>query len=326
MILAVTHRGDEHAGPVLEALARQGARAAVLDLGLLPGRGRLALAYGQQRRRPARSGAGRRAGRGAVVHLDGADPIDMGRVRSLWWRRPQPPRARRGLSPERAEFAERQTLVAVGGLLGALEGALHVNHPWRDDAATHKTLQLAAAERAGLAVPPTLVTNDPAAAGAFLRGRGRVGAVQKLLDATPADWRHTGRVRGPRDAALRGLRAAPLILQQRIPGVDVRVTAVGDELFAAEIDARRSPSPDDYRGFEDRCRFSRCRLPPRVEAGLRALLADLGLAFGAIDLRRAADGAWHFLEINPAGQWLWVERRTGLPITAALAALLARGG
>jgi hypothetical protein len=310
VILAVTHRGDEHARPVLDALARQGARAVVLDLALLPARGRLALAYG---------GRGRR-----LIHLDGAGSIDAARVRSVWWRRPLPPRAPRGLSAARAEYAERQTLAALGGLLGSFEAARYVNHPWRDDAAGHKTLQLAAAERAGLRVPPTLVTSDPAAARAFLRRRGRAGAVHKQLDPSEADWRRTRRA--GEAAVLRGLRAAPLILQQRVPGLDVRVTAVGDELYAAEIDARRSPSPDDYRGFEDRCRFAACRLPARVEAGLRRLLADLGLDFAAVDLRRDADGGWFFLEVNPAGQWLWVERRTGQPITAALAALLAHGG
>jgi glutathione synthase/RimK-type ligase-like ATP-grasp enzyme len=318
VILAVTHRDDEHARPVLEALARQGAEAVVLDLALLPARGRLALAYGEQGSPPARPGSRR-------IHLDGADPLDLSRTRAVWWRRPQDPRAPRGLTAARAAFAERQTLEALGGLLASLEGARFVNHPWLDDAATLKTLQLAAAERAGLTVPPTLVTNDPAAARAFLGRWGRGGAVHKALHATREDWRRTARVEGGRAAILRELRAAPVILQERIPGVDVRVTVVGDELFAADVDARRSPSPDDYRGFEDHCRFTPCRLPAAVEAGLRRLLADLGLSFAAADFRRGADGAWHFLEVNPAGQWLWVERRTGQPITAALAALLAAG-
>lgn len=309
MILAVTHRGDEHARPVLDALAREGVEAVVLDLARLPARGRIALPYGEPGDR--------------VIRLEGAPPIDASRVRAVWWRRPQPPRAPRGLSPARAEFAERQTLHAVGGFLASLRDALFVNHPWRDDAADKKALQLAAAERAGLTVPPTLVTNDPAAARAFLRRCGRGRAIHKTLHATPEDWRRTARVTGARGAVLRGLRAAPLILQRHVAGLDVRVTAVGGELFAAEIDARSSDSPDDYRGFEDQCRFTPCRLPSPVEAGLRRLVADLGLEFAAVDFRRSADGAWHFLELNPAGQWLWIERRTGQPITAALAALLA---
>ena len=107
--------------------------------------------------------------------------------------------------------------------------------------------------------------------------------------------------------------------------MDVRVTAVGDDLFAAEIDARDTGSPDDFRGAYPRCRVSPCTLPPEIASGLRRLLGNLGLLYGAADLRRREDGAWFFLEVNPGGQWYFVEQRTGQPITAALAALLARG-
>jgi glutathione synthase/RimK-type ligase-like ATP-grasp enzyme len=310
VIIAVTHRGDEHARAVFGALARLGVEAVMLDLADLPTAGRLALSYG-------------RAG-GRRILLDGRPPLEAERVRALWWRRPQLPRAPGSLHPARAAFAARQTLDAFMGLVSSLDGAaLLVNHPWRDDAAAQKTFQLALAERAGLRLPATLVTSDREAARAFLSEQGRMGAIHKAVHATPGDWRRTRRV-GPGGAAsLRHLCYTPLILQRRVPGLDVRVTAVGDRLFAAQIDARRSDSPDDYRGHERSCRFAPCRLPVAVERGLRALMGETGLLFGAADFRRAEDGGWYFLELNPAGQWLFVEERTGQPITAAVAALLA---
>lgn len=312
MILAVTHRGDSHAQPVLDALARQGAEAVVLDLAELPRRGRLVLTYGMPGRRELR--------------VDGRPAIDAARVTALWWRRPQPPRSARGLRPARAAFAVRQTLDAVMGLLASLDDrALRVNDPWADDAAELKPLQLAAAERAGLRLPATLLTSDPGEARAFLRARGRAGAIHKAVHSTPGDWRRTQRIAGGGLPRGTDLPHAPVILQQRIPGVDVRVTVVGDELFAAEIDARRSSSPDDYRGFEAECRIAACRLPAPEEKALRALMRDLGLLYGAADFRRRADGAWFFLEVNPGGQWDFVEERTGQPITEAVAALLAGG-
>ncbi len=311
VILAITHRRDEHARPVLDALARQGAEAVMLDLAELPRRGRVALSFG--------AAGGRR------IRVDGRPPIDAERIDALWWRRPRPMRAPRRLGPIRAEFAVRQMLEAIMGVVASLEpGALLVNHPWRDDAAGQKTFQLAAAERLGLTIPATLVTSDPEAAGEFLRRQDGAGAIHKALRSTPRDWRRTCRVGARGLAGLPGLEQAPLILQQRIPGVDVRVTLVGEELFAAEIDARRSPSPDDYRGFERQCRIAPCRLPAEVERDLRALVRELGLVYGAADFRRRADGRWFFLELNPGGQWDFVEERTGQPITEAVAALLGR--
>jgi glutathione synthase/RimK-type ligase-like ATP-grasp enzyme len=66
-------------------------------------------------------------------------------------------------------------------------------------------------------------------------------------------------------------------------------------------------------------------LPDDVTEMLHALMRQLGLVYGAIDLRLTADGRYIFLEINPAGQFLYVEQQTGQPITAALAARLAAG-
>lgn len=44
-----------------------------------------------------------------------------------------------------------------------------------------------------------------------------------------------------------------------------------------------------------------------------------GLRFAAIDLARRTDGGYTFFELNPNGQWAWVEQMTGLPLRAALA-------
>jgi len=59
-----------------------------------------------------------------------------------------------------------------------------------------------------------------------------------------------------------------------------------------------------------------------VETGLLRLLKHAGLRYGAIDMRRTPDGRYVFLEVNPAGQWRFVEEVTGQPITAAMASLL----
>ena len=49
------------------------------------------------------------------------------------------------------------------------------------------------------------------------------------------------------------------------------------------------------------------------------LVRRLGLAYGAIDLVLTPDGRYVFLEINPNGQYLWIEQLTGLPISEAIA-------
>lgn len=313
MILAITHAGDDHAPPVLDALARLGAEAVVVDLSALPRAGQLAFAYGD-------------AGSSRELRLDGRPAIRADELTAVWWRRPRPFTAAGGLLPGDAILAARQTEEAFMGLLASLgaAGVRLVNDPWRDEVASLKTRQLAAAGQVGLSVPPTLVTSDPEAARAFLDAC-EYGAVHKQLITTAEAWRPTRRVTADDRACLADLRYAPVILQAYVPGVDVRVTAVGDELFAAEIDARETASPEDFRPVLASCRVAPCTLSDREADALRALLREVDLSYAAIDLRRRDDGSLAFLEVNPGGQWYFVEQRTGQPITAALASHLSGG-
>jgi glutathione synthase/RimK-type ligase-like ATP-grasp enzyme len=69
--------------------------------------------------------------------------------------------------------------------------------------------------------------------------------------------------------------------------------------------------------------ITECVLPDSVVAGLRRLMNTLGLVYGAIDLRLTPEGKYVFLEVNPAGQWLFVEQATQQPISDAIAGVLA---
>ncbi len=307
MILAVSHPGDDHLRPVLEALRRLGEDAVAFDTGEFPSRATMGVEYGVRRPRASLGGSRRR--------------VDVSDVTAVWWRRPRLLTAAPGLSRADAQFAIRQATEALGGLAASLE-VRWVNDPWRESAAA-KPRQLAAAEEVGLAVPRTVVTNDPERARAFLAAAGHRRVVHKALHAAPEDWRTTRILSSGDRRRLRSIRLAPVILQEYVPGVDVRVAVVGDALFAAAIDARETSSPEDFRPVFDRARVEPCALPAGVAARVRRLLRVLGLSYAAIDLRRREDGEHVFLEANPSGQWLFLERRAGLPITQALAALLA---
>ncbi len=308
MIVVVSHADDMHARLVLEALRPLGREAVVLNPGDFPARARIALGYG--------------AGLGKWTLDCEAGPIRARDVAAVWWRRPLPLVTQPGLHPDHAAFAARQTYEAVAGLAASID-ARWVNDPWRDEAATHKPRQLAAAERAGFRVPRTLITNDPEKARTFLDAVGKRRAVHKALHATPEDWHATSFVDPEDRARLPAIRLAPVILQEYVPGVDVRVTVVGKRIFAAAIDARATCSPQDFRLAFDDAKVEPCKLPGDVARRVRALVTDLGLVYAAIDLRRRKNGDYVFLEVNPSGQWLFVERRTGYPISAAIADVLA---
>jgi len=134
-------------------------------------------------------------------------------------------------------FAESETAQAVGGMLDAL-ACRWVNSRAADDAAHRKPYQWAVAQRLGIQVPHTLVTTDPDAARRFVVEAVPGRVVFKPFLATTQSWRET-RIVGPADLERMDLvRFAPVILQHYIDGVDLRITMVGEKVFAAEMGAR----------------------------------------------------------------------------------------
>ncbi len=308
MILVVSHPDDAHAAPVMGAVTRMGMRCVMLDLAEVPRRVQLGFS------------AGRGATGASFTGLDGAR-IDATRFDAVWWRRPRPYVVDEALSTSFAAYATAQVHTALSGIWGSLRAAW-MNDPWLDERAGHKPAQLAAAEAAGLEVPPTLVSCVPADARAFLQEQGEQRVIQKPLRPDEVSWRPTRFVTERDLDRLDDLRLAPAILQAYVPGTDIRVTAAGHRLLATAIDARHTSSPQDFRPAYAQARVSPCELPGGVAAGVRALLQALGLRYAALDFRRTDEGRYYFLESNPAGQWLFLEDRTGQPITAAVAEAL----
>jgi glutathione synthase/RimK-type ligase-like ATP-grasp enzyme len=252
--------------------------------------------------------------------------LELERVRSVWWRRPHPPRVSDDIGvPSHRQFAANEAEHALGGLWQCLD-AEWINDPLRDQAASRKSFQLRVAQAVGLPIPVTLISNDPHQARRFVDERGYRNVVYKAFSATEQEWRETRLLRTEELALLDHVRHAPVIFQEYVEAVyDLRVTVIGEELFAAAIHSQQTDYKVDCRIDIGRARIEAVELPADVAALLRRLVARLGLVFGAVDMRLTPDGRHVFLEINPAGQFLYIEAATGQPMAAAMArALLER--
>ena len=309
MIVVASHDGDDHASRVRVELDGRGHAAQLVDTGAFPLATTLTLTYGPTRE--------------TLLGLDGRT-IDLAEVGVVWWRRPQPYTLDPHLAPDTATFAYSESHEAMSGMWHSLDAAW-VNPPREDESAHHKPLQLAIASEIGLAVPRTMITNDPTAARSFIDEVGGGQAVYKTFIATEQHWRETRLLRPEELDLLDAVRLAPVIFQEYVPATaDIRATVVGDTVLAAAITPAPGGYEVDYRMDLAGARFEPTTLPADLCVTLRALLDRLGLVYGAIDLRRTPDDEYVFLEVNPAGEWLFVEDRTGLPITATMADLLIR--
>ncbi|MDH6138029.1 ATP-grasp ribosomal peptide maturase [Kitasatospora sp. GP30] len=251
--------------------------------------------------------------------------LDLDRVRSVWYRRPSNWQAPDGMEGQDAAFARSQAQWGVGGILGALPGAHYVNHPWRIRDAEHKPAQLDAALATGFAVPDTIVTSDPAQARRFCADQ-RGGAVYKPLWNSPYA-KDSGAAQAWVAPVAPGeitdaVSACPHLFQARVDkDFDVRLTAVGAELFAVRID-----SPDlDWRRRQHLLAYTPIDVPPPVRRSVARYLERFQLVYGAFDFAVDQTGRWWFFECNSNGQWAFFPPPTTDAIATAIADQLEKG-
>lgn len=226
-------------------------------------------------------------------------------------------------SDEPSGFVRDQWRSALLGLLET-SGWAWVNPPSAISRAELKMVQLEAAGRAGLITPDTLVTNDPDAARAFMRkGRtvAKALAPRVMVEDSTAYAVFTKEVLVDQLESEESVRSCPLVLQRLVErAADVRVTVVGEAVFAATIEvSSRQPSEVDWRRVEQsRLRYGAYDLAPGVASRCITLLEMLDLVYGAFDFLLTSTGELVFLEVNPSGQWGWIERAVGHPISRTI--------
>jgi len=233
----------------------------------------------------------------------------------VWYRRP------RGIRfPGRAPAGEKQH--AAGEYTAALEAflvmipeSLWINSPSRNATASHKLEQLQRAATLGFQVPKTLVTQEPAEVRRFWR---RCNGELILKPLSHGQVEHRSRHELIYTSAFRKddlkratlIRRCPTLFQERIAkSTDIRVTVVDDDIQAAELLATDAGSQrlDIRRNNMTDVNHRRTKLPPALSRRLLRLLKSYGLRFGAVDFVRDSAGRWFFLEINPNGQWAWLD-------------------
>lgn len=223
-----------------------------------------------------------------------------------------------------------ETRAAAMGMLASLK-AFRVDAVEHIRRAENKQLQLQVARSLGLEIPRTLTTNDPAAVHSFA-GSCSDGIVTKMLSsfAVYEEGRElvvfTNPVKTEDLIDLSGLRLCPVTFQEMIPkSLELRTTVVGRRVMSASINSQASQRAahdwrrDGHRIIQD---WQPYELPLEVEEKILRLMDYFVLNYSAIDIIVTPDGRHVFLEINPVGEFFWLERYTGLPIANAIADVL----
>ena len=201
-----------------------------------------------------------------------------------------------------------------------------VNNPADTYLAESKLYQLHVARMVGLAIPRTLATNS-----------GKIPLDADMYAVKSIDTAHfatsdleyfayTSAV--PREELEESdLSLAPFCVQEYLHGkVDMRVAYINGKLFPFEIRSNGEGIEGDWRKTrKEDLQYVPVKLPAGISEKLCALMRELRLKYGGIDLARCGD-AYYFIEANPTGEWCWLQESTGVRICPSIVDALMGGG
>lgn len=258
------------------------------------------------------------------------DKLDLTLVRSVYCRRPRPFEVPAHLTAAERWHAATECRYGLGGVLTALP-VPYLNHPSRSADAAYKPRQLRDLAACGLTVPPTLITNSGDAVRRFAREQGPL--ICKALAASvlhTGDRAHVVYTRAVTDDDIEqmcrgdaGVDYAAHMFQPFVASeYAVRLTVVGQHFHAVRIDAGSERSRMDWRSDYEHLSYERIDIPDETRAGVVAYMRYSGLHYGAFDFLGRSDGSLVALEINPEGNYCWLEEETAAPITDSIADFL----
>ena len=264
-------------------------------------------------------------GRDGQIVFDGESVLTPS---SIWYRRMRtPPRPEEMQDDGIYKFCSLEARASLMGSVLGLQGRW-MSYPSDIWQAEHKPFQLVVARQFGLQIPATVVTNDPDTVRRFFKDRREI--IVKPVSGGQFSWEggefvvFTSQVLEHHLQEVESAQWSPAIYQALIPKrFDLRITIVGQKILSVDIEYKNETSAMHDSRRVGMLPMHPITLPFAIGEALFRMMDSLRLRFAAIDMIQTPEGDFVFLEINPNGQWLWLDDNLQLGISEAVAAWLA---
>lgn len=260
--------------------------------------------------------------------------INWENIKSVWYRRPALPEVKNSVREDFREFGVNESRAALWSLYTSID-ARWVNPPLFASKLLedNKLYQMKVAYSVGLRVPKTIISNNFEDILSFSSTCKNL-AVKPLYttvfrkEGEDLLFLYTNKI-SKKDLLEKEqeIGLCPIMLQEYTDKkIELRITIVNQEIFACAIHSQNSERTlHDWRKYDfSGVKHEQYQLPINVKYRLLKLMKTLGLYYGAVDMIITPEDEYVFLEINPNGQWGWIEELTGMQISQAIANLLAR--
>ena len=248
---------------------------------------------------------------------------------SVWYRRLRTPPRPGEMDEGIYSFCLQENRAALlGSLLGL--SSRWMSYPAAVWKAEFKPYQLRIAAELGFTIPRTIISNDPTAIREAFATFGPMVAKPVRTGWFTQNGQDfaifTSELLKEHLEEIENARLSPAIYQALVPKkFDIRITIVGRTIFAAAIESQSDAAASiDWRMTDNpRLPHQRINLSQILENRLLSMMDSLGLSFAAIDMVQTPDDEFIFLEVNPSGQWLWIDDMLAFGISEAVADWLA---
>ena len=241
------------------------------------------------------------------------------------YRRPEKPSPPLGFDGN-AEFLADQWWPLLTAL-GDLDGNKWLNSPTMISRAENKLLQMQCAYACGFRVPESVYSNDAAT---LHRLRQEHESLIVKASGTPlienldhpSEFVFTTAL-GP-DAPIPETEVSlcPVLVQERINVMrHLRITVVRNQTYSAHVQPADGDILD-WRASAEPPAVSRIVLPGPVSKQAVELVRQMNLQFASMDVLEDENGEFFFLDLNPNGEWGWLQKRAELPIAEAIVGLV----
>ncbi|NEQ69806.1 MAG: hypothetical protein F6K21_30805 [Symploca sp. SIO2D2] len=254
-------------------------------------------------------------------------------VAVIWWRKPDDYL----VSPEvqddwAVKYCQEETKSLIHSLSGLYPKAKWVNNYYNMRLPANRINQIPIAQKLEITIPPTIVTNSYKAACSFVSQQGSCIIKSMRYSGFLHDSKQYACYTRPIDVETleefrESIELAPVFIQKRIAKkAEYRVTIIGEHHFVCRIDAEHTNDSDvtlDWRVTEpEKLVHVPDKLPLDYLNKLSKMLEEFDLQFGAFDIIRDDDNTLYFIELNPNGQWYWIEILTKMPMVRAMVELI----
>ena len=257
--------------------------------------------------------------------------VDLRTINSVWFRKPTGPKRvyDPGTPREISKYIDNETKEWMKSICCVLEEAFWVNHPLSLQRANRKLSQLITARSLDLKIPDTIISDDSKQIKELFSNH-QEGVVAKTF-RTQFVTSEDGTCYLPRTQEISkedldnpSFYSYPCIVQEKIRrSFEVRSIVIGDEIFSFGIKPRHTGCHLDIRSLDLReLNHFVYDLSWETKEKILKLVRHYKLHFSALDLLVTSDGEEVFLELNPNGQWLWLEILTGVIMSETFCDLL----